>query len=83
MSVISVQAVSGASMQPVQPDPAADQNAEMTAEEQAGLMDQLQKEQEEAGQSLVEMIREAQEKAAAQRDALKVPKDTRYGVAPL
>lgn len=39
---------------------------------------------EEESQSLVEMIRTAQEKAEAQREALKMPKNnTRYGDAPL
>lgn len=40
--------------------------------------------QEEDGKTLVEMIRDAQEKAEAQREALKLPKSsTRYGDAPL
>lgn len=40
--------------------------------------------QEEGGKTLVEMIRDAQEKAEAQREALKLPKSsTRYGDAPL
>ncbi len=40
--------------------------------------------QEEEGRSLVEMIREAQEKAEAQREAMKLPKSSvRYGDAPL
>lgn len=40
--------------------------------------------QEEEGKTLVEMIREAQEKAEAQREAMKLPKSsTRYGDAPL
>lgn len=39
---------------------------------------------EEEGKTLVEMIREAQEKADAQREALKLPKSSaRYGDAPL
>lgn len=39
---------------------------------------------EEEAKTLVEMIQEAQEKAAAQREALKLPKNpTRYGDAPL
>ena len=39
--------------------------------------------QEDESQSLIEMIQEAQKKAEAQRDALKVPRNTRYGDAPL
>ena len=40
--------------------------------------------QEEEGRDLVEMIRDAQEKAEAQREAMKLPKSsTRYGDAPL
>lgn len=40
--------------------------------------------QEEEGKNLLDMIREAQEKAEAQREALKLPKSsTRYGDAPL
>ena len=39
---------------------------------------------EEEGKTLIEMIREAQEKADAQREAMKLPKNnTRYGDAPL
>ena len=39
---------------------------------------------EEESKNLVEMIREAQEKADAQREAMKMPKNsTRYGDAPL
>lgn len=39
---------------------------------------------EEEGKTLVEMIRDAQEKADAQREAMKLPKSsTRYGDAPL
>lgn len=40
--------------------------------------------QKEEGKTLVEMIRDAQEKAEAQREAMKMPKSsTRYGDAPL
>lgn len=40
--------------------------------------------QEEEGRDLLEMIRDAQEKAEAQREAMKLPKSsTRYGDAPL
>ena len=39
---------------------------------------------EEEGKTLIEMIREAQEKADAQRETMKLPKNnTRYGDAPL
>ena len=41
-------------------------------------------EKEEEGRTLIEMIRDAQEKAEAQREAMKLPKSsTRYGDAPL
>lgn len=44
----------------------------------------LPSQQEEEGKTLIEMIREAQEKADAQREAMKLPKNnTRYGDAPL
>lgn len=44
----------------------------------------LLSQKEEEGKTLVEMIREAQEKAEAQREAMKLPKsNTRYGDAPL
>ena len=46
-------------------------------------MGQLLQQQEEESQSLIEMIHDAQEKAKAQRDALKVPKNTHYVDAPL
>ena len=40
--------------------------------------------QEQEGRDLLEMIRDAQEKAEAQREAMKLPKSsTRYGDAPL
>ena len=40
--------------------------------------------QQEEGRDLLEMIRDAQEKAEAQREAMKLPKSsTRYGDAPL
>lgn len=78
MSAMSVQGAANAPGQQVQSG--ADQQP---LEQQAGRIDQLQQQQEEESQSLAEMIREAQEKAAAQRDALKVPKNTRYGDAPL
>lgn len=56
---------------------------EQPAEQQTELPEQLRQEQEDESRSLIEMIREAQEKAEAQRDALKLPKNTRYGDAPL
>lgn len=44
----------------------------------------LLSQKEEEGKTLVEMIQEAQEKADAQREAMKLPKSsTRYGDAPL
>lgn len=51
--------------------------------ESAGLSAALSQKEEE-GKDLVEMIRDAQEKAEAQREAMKLPKSsTRYGDAPL
>jgi len=52
-------------------------------QEQLELLEQLRQEQKNQSQSLSEMIREGQEKAKAQRDALKIPRNTRYGDAPL
>ena len=77
MSVMSVQ---GASNQQAMVQPGLEQQP---ADQQAELAGQLRREQEDESQSLIEMIREAQEKAKAQRDALKLPKNTRYGDAPL
>ena len=74
MSGMSVQ---GTANQPVQ------SGAEQMVEQQAQQMDRLRQEQENESQSLIEMIQDAQEKAKAQRDALKLPKNTRYGDAPL
>jgi len=74
MSAMSVQGVTGAANQQAQPG---------AEQEQLELLEQLRQEQEDKGQSLSEMIRESQEKAKAQRDALKIPKNTRYGDAPL
>lgn len=71
---MSVQGVTGGANQA---------GAEQQPVEQAEQTEQLLRQQEEESQSLIEMIREAQEKAEAQRDALKVPKNTRYGDAPL
>ena len=76
MSTISVQGI-GNSPQ------AAAQSGVDQQDQQMDLLEQLRQEQEEESQSLVEMIQEAQEKAEAQRDALKMPKNTRYGDAPL
>lgn len=78
MSAMSVQGVGGVPGQQIQAD--AEQQP---SDRQAEQMQQLLQEQEDAGQSLIEMIRDAQEKAKAQRDALKMPKNTRYGDAPL
>ena len=79
MSVMSVQGVGGSQQ-------AAQTGAEQQPvdQQQAEMFDQLRQEQEESSQSLTEMIKEAQEKAKAQRDALKVPKNSQqYGDAPL
>lgn len=73
MSAMSVQGIAGA----------ANQQVQSSAEQQTDLAEQLRQEQEDESQSLIEMIREGQKKAEAQRDALKVPKNTRYGDAPL
>ena len=60
----------------------ADAGAEAPVES-AGLSAALSQKEEE-GKDLVEMIRDAQEKAEAQREAMKLPKSsTRYGDAPL
>ena len=74
MSAMNVQGVGG-SQQTVPEQQPADQETER--------LGQLLQEQEDESQSLIEMIQEAQEKAKAQRDALKLPKNTRYGDAPL
>jgi len=74
MSALSVQGVTGSANQQVQ--------AGMEPE-QPDLLGQLRQEQEDADLSLNEMIREGQEKARAQREALNVPRNTRYGDAPL
>lgn len=76
MSAMSVQGVGAQSgAEQAQSNPEQDQ--------QAALTERLQKDQEDKGQNLIDMIQEAQEKAKAQRDALKVPKNNRYGDAPL
>ena len=74
MSGMSVQ---GAATQPIQ------SGMEQAADQQVQQLDRLRQEQEDESQNLIEMIRDAQEKAKAQRDALKLPKNTRYGDAPL
>ena len=61
----------GEAVQPVQ-----------AGEEGSTLQSMLDQGQEEI-ESLTEMIKSAQEKAKAQREALKVPNNTRYGDAPL
>lgn len=76
---MSVQGVSGVS---------DNQQVQSGAEQQTvgdhfEQMDRLLQQQEEESQSLIEMIHDAQEKAKAQRDALKVPKNTHYVDAPL
>lgn len=64
-----------------------DQQAETaagSAEKDASALPTRLSQQEEEGRNLVEMIREAQEKAEAQREAMKLPKSSvRYGDAPL
>ena len=58
--------------------------AAAAAAEEAASLPTLLSEKEEEGKNLVEMIRDAQEKAEAQREAMKMPKSsTRYGDAPL
>ena len=69
-----------------QPD--AETNTELIAPVEAGeeedMFSGLFAQGEEEAKTLVEMIQDAQEKAAAQREALKLPKNsTRYGDAPL
>ena len=76
MSAMSLQGVTGAG------------NAQSSAEqqsvdEQTELMDRMLQEQDDEIQSLQEMIKEGQERAKAQRDAMSVPKSNRYGDAPL
>lgn len=57
--------------------------APVKKDEEGGFSSLLSQGEEEA-KTLVEMIQEAQEKAEAQREALKLPKNsTRYGDAPL
>lgn len=57
--------------------------APVEKDEEGGFSSLLSQGEEEA-KTLVEMIQEAQEKAEAQREALKLPKNsTRYGDAPL
>lgn len=68
-----------------QPDAEADTRivAPVEGSEEDALSSLLSQGEEEA-KTLVEMIQDAQEKAAAQREALKLPKNsTRYGDAPL
>ena len=52
--------------------------------EEAASIPSLLSQKEEESKNLIDMIREAQEKADAQREAMKLPKNsTRYGDAPL
>ena len=74
MSAMNVQGVGAGQAQP---------GAEQQAEQPSEMLDQLRQEQGDTSRSLREMIREGQEKAKAQRDALQIPKNTRYGDAPL
>ncbi|MDE7262836.1 MAG: hypothetical protein K2N78_12365 [Oscillospiraceae bacterium] len=73
MSTMSVQGVSGQQASQAGTEQASDQAAELLARLR----------QEDDDPDIVEMIRDAQKKAEAQRDALKVTKNTRYGDAPL
>ena len=71
-----------------QAEAGADADIEFIAPVEAGeeedMFSSLLDQGEEEVQTLVEMIQDAQEKAAAQREALKLPKNsTRYGDAPL
>ena len=85
MSVYGAAQAQSAAQQPR----SAGQQAESEAPEKAGgteedTLPSLLDQGEEEAKTLVEMIQEAQEKAAAQREALKLPKNpTRYGDAPL
>lgn len=79
MSVYSTAAV----QQVKSPEP---QQAEAAApaEDLGGELSRALSQGEEEGRTLVEMIQDAQEKAEAQREAMKLPKSsTRYGDAPL
>lgn len=72
-------------IQPVSAMGREDQTPPVQAEErQSGLLAQPLKKQEESRASLAEMIREAKEKADAQREKFKLAKAApRYGDAPL
>lgn len=64
--------------------PIAAVGREEADEQQAGLLAQSLKKQEESRASLTEMIRDAREKADAQREKFKLAKSSpRYGDAPL
>lgn len=80
-------AVSGAAQAAPGQGRTREQQAEMaagSAEKDASALPTRLSQQEEEGRNLVEMIREAQEKAEAQREAMKLPKSSvRYGDAPL
>ena len=69
-----------------QPETEADTERIIPVEagEEEDMLSSLLAQGEEDAKTLVEMIQDAQEKAAAQREALKLPKNsTRYGDAPL
>lgn len=51
--------------------------------EDAAVSQALLPQAEDDSKNLIDMIREAQEKADAQRESLKIPNTTRYGDAPL
>lgn len=80
MSVYGVAAAQQSWSRDQQPEEEAVAPVESAGEDLSSALSQ----QEEEGKALVEMIRDAQEKAEAQREAMKLPKSsTRYGDAPL
>lgn len=67
-----------------QSQPAGQDVAPAEKVEETASISSLLSESEEESKNLIEMIREAQEKADAQREAMKLPKNsTQYGDAPL
>ena len=80
MSVYGVAAARQSWSRDQQPEEEAAAPAGSAGEDLSSALSQ----REEDGRTLVEMIRDAQEKAEAQREAMKLPKSsTRYGDAPL
>ena len=87
MRDMSIQGAAVAAAQPCWPREQPEESGAVLPvgedQQESELADLLSQEQEE-GETLLEMIRSAQEKAKAQREALKLPKNsTRYGDAPL